>query len=314
MVKYEIKKAKEKDIDILSSMRLVTILNDDIDKGLTPLDKNKIHKQVVQDVTLHFEDYQLVYINNKVIGAFLLVPYLDGKMLDMLFLFDEYRRLGIGTSLINSFKEKTNKLYIWSYKKQKDVVSFLKKLGFVIELEQGSREIYVYDCIFSLLDDVMGNIKVGYKCKDGSFRIKIDEHFSDIYRLQSANDLLESHIGLCFDQVELERKLFSTMKVSFRTYFLLYDDKKLNKAHTFLVYKDKDKYYWFEHAWTLYKGVHAYSSKEKLLKDVMGHFIETIPNGNMNLVHIYQYDKPRSGISFNRFLSNAINGKSVKLR
>ncbi len=314
MLKYEIKNAKEKDIDILSSMRLVTMLNEEMDRGLSPLEKNKVHQQIVQDVSVHFEDYQLVYSNHKVVGAFLLVPYLDGKMLDMLFLFDEYRRQGLGTSLIHTFKEQTNKLYVWCYKKQKELISFFKKLGFVMTVEQGSRVIYVYDCISSLLEDVMGNIKVGYKCKDGSFRITIDEHFSDIYRLQSASDLQESYIGLCFDQVELERKLFSAMKVSFRTYLLLYDDKKLNKGHTFLVFKDKEKYYWFEHAWFSYKGVHAYSSKEELLQDVMQHFIETIPNGNINLLQLYQYDKPRSGISFTRFLSNAINGKRVKVR
>lgn len=312
MLTYEIVDAKEKDIDLLVSMRLVTILNEEMDKGLSVLERNKVHQSILKDVGEHFAEYKLLYYKNKVIGSYLLVPYLEGKMIDMLFLFEDYRRQGIGSFLIKQLKESTPTLYMWTYAKNKETLSFLHRLGFVREKEQGNTIIFKYNCISSILEEVMGDIKIGYKAKEGTYHFKMGSDFSDTYRLQNASDLLESKIGLCFDQVELERKLFQSMKVSFRTYFLLYDDKLLNKGHAFLVYKQNSFYYWFEHAWLSNKGIHEYNSKEELLHDIAKKFLQTIPNGKMDFLKLYQYDKPRSGISFNRFLSNVINGKRIK--
>ena len=116
-------------------------------------------------------------------------------------------------------------------------------------------------------------------------------------------------MGCCFDQVELERELVTKLDVDCRTYFMMYPDDKMDYAHTFLIYKDSKKYYWLENAWVKYKGVHIYDSKDELFDDVMKKFIETIPDGDVNKLKMFMYDKPRAGINYSKLLSHFINSK-----
>ena len=47
MLEYKIIEAKEKDIEILSSIKLVTMIDDDMDKALSFEEKNKVRKSVL---------------------------------------------------------------------------------------------------------------------------------------------------------------------------------------------------------------------------------------------------------------------------
>ena len=76
--------------------------------------------------------------------------------------------------------------------------------------------------------------------------IFINDAFGTCHRAHASNvgiaSNLESGIGLCFDQVELERELVTKLDVDCRTYFMMYPDDKMDYAHTFLIYKDSKKY------------------------------------------------------------------------
>ena len=121
--------------------------------------------------------------------------------------------------------------------------------------------------------------------------------------------MLESKVGCCFDQVELERELVSKLNVDCRTYYMMYPDDTVDYAHTFLIYKDSKKYYWLENAWLKYKGVHVYDSKDELFEDIVSKFVNTIPNGSINRIKLFMYDKPRAGLNYTKLLSHFINSK-----
>ena len=122
--------------------------------------------------------------------------------------------------------------------------------------------------LMNLLDD----IEYGWMDIDKNRYINTEKGFKKKYVLQKPEDVMENKVGNCYDQVELERLVFKDLGLKFNTYFMIYYDAKKLYTHTFVVYEEKEKFYWFEHAWELNKGVHEYLSLYDLLKDVKEKF------------------------------------------
>ncbi len=308
MLDYKLVNAQSKDNDILVSIKLVTMIDDEMDKILSHTEKTKIRKSVDVNIERTCEDYKIIYVNNRIAGAYLTLPYEDGVIIDEIYLFDEFRNNGIGTDIIKKLQKDNPNLYVWVYKNNRDAIRLFERLGFRV-ITGDRTQIMKYDSVYIYLQERLKDIKLGYRDKNGNLYSGFRYDFKDVFYLQSPKQLLESKVGTCFDQVELERDLVSKLGVDCRTYFMMYTDDKFDCAHTFLIYKDTKKYYWLENAWVKYKGVHIYSSKEELFDDVINKFIETIPDGEIKKVKMYMYDKPRFGINYTKLLSHFINSK-----
>lgn len=152
----------------------------------------------------------------------------------------------------------------------------------------------------------MDKISYGTVNKDGINIFDIvdgEEQFGKVYHLLSPQELLEKKIGVCWDQVELERKFFDEKKISNETYFIYIDDRKFLPSHTFLVFYNNSKVYWFEHSWGYEKGIHEYNDLNELLKDVRQKFVlsrkdEIEQNDG---VYLYKYKKPKFNITCDEF-------------
>ena len=160
------------------------------------------------------------------------------------------------------------------------------------------------------ISDELRNIEYGFKDKNGANLINSeswDKNFYNFYYLLSPEELLHSKCGVCWDQVELERKLFNDANINCDTYFIYIDDNKNLPSHTFLIFQLNDKYYWFEHSWYDMKGIHEYNNIKALLNDVKNKFIDSRKNEiNSNLNYetfIYKYNKPKYHISCDEFYS-----------
>ena len=312
MLDYKIVDAKDKDIDILTSIKLVTMIDDEMDKVLSYTEKAKIRKSVDKNIERTCELYKIIYIDNKIAGAYLVLPYDDGYIIDEIYLFKEFRNNGIGTKIIQELIKEYKTLYIWVYKNNVDALRLFEKLGFIL-VNKGRTMILKYDGVYNLIKEKLEDIKLGYKDKDGNFCSDYDKDFKERYYLQTAKSLLESKVGLCFDQVELERELITKLDVDCRTYFITYPDDKVDYGHSFLIYKDSKKYYWIENAWLQYRGLHVYDSKDDLFDDVLGKFVKTIPLGDIRRIKMYMFDKPRAGINYSKYYSHCVNGRIVKI-
>ena len=309
MLEYRVVNAKDKDLDILTSMKLVTMIDDDMDQKLSYAEKNTIN----QNVELNCTAYKMIYVEKSIAGAYLVIPYDDGYIIDQLFLFEEFRNQGIASSIIEKLKKEYDPLYAWSYKDNFMALTLFKKQGFHT-ISNGRTLVLKYDKVYENVKDKLVDIKLGYKDKNGNTCGNFRWDFKEMYSLQSPKQLLESKIGCCFDQVELERELVNKAGGESRSYYISYPDDDYDISHAILIYKDSKKYYWLENAWLKYKGLHIYDTKEELFDDVLHKFVATIPNGDFNKVKLYAYDKPRSGINFIKFLSNCINGRSIKIK
>ena len=313
MLDYKVVDAKDKDVDILTSIKLVTMIDDEMDKVLSYTEKTKIRKSVDKNIERTCELYKIIYVDNKIAGAYLVLPYEDGYIVDEIYLFKEYRNNGIGTSILNNIIKEYKTLYIWVYKNNVEAIKLFERLGFML-VSNGRTMIFKYDGVYNSIKDKLLDIKLGYRDKDGNLCSGFNKDFKERYYLQTPKSLLDSKVGLCFDQVELERELVTKLDVDCRTYFITYPDDKMDYAHAFLIYKDAKKYYWIENAWLKYRGLHVYDSKDDLFDDILVKFVETIPDGDVKKIKMYMFDKPRAGINYTKYLSHCINGRNIKVK
>ena len=159
----------------------------------------------------------------------------------------------------------------------------------------------------------MNNIKYGWKDKYENIHFNVDETFSNDYVLETPNEVLNNNVGVCWDQVELERNFFEKTNIKFKTFFIVHYDNNNCPTHTFLIYKDDNLYYWFEHSWKRFRGIHSYKTEEEALKDIKSKFIKYELNGNysQNNLCIYKYEKPKYGINCLQFYEHCEHGENI---
>ena len=166
--------------------------------------------------------------------------------------------------------------------------------------------------------NIMEDIEYGFKDQNGENIINVnsqkwDNEFNEFYYLQTPEELLQTKCGVCWDQVELERKLFQDNNMIFKTYFIYITDNDMLPSHTFLTFKDENKYYWFEHSWGKYKGIHEYKSEMDLLLDVKEKFRQDHNYiSEDSFIYIYEYEKPKDHIKCDEFYKYIETQKLVK--
>ena len=179
---------------------------------------------------------------------------------------------------------------------------------------KGQLNIWNYYNEFEIMD-LMKNIEYGYVDKNNNKYSIVDETFSDNYILQSPNEVIKSRIGVCWDQVELERYYFKGNGLNIKTYFIVHYDNDKCPTHTFLTFEKDNKYYWFEHSWEIFSGIHEYATLKDLLLDVRDKFIKYELNNNYikeNLC-IYDYKKPKYHLSVLEFYKHCESGINISM-
>ena len=309
---YKVIAAKQKDIEILTSIKLVTMIDDELDSKISLQKKKKIKDEIKSSIKKDFSKYKMIIVDGKIAGAYLVLDYEDGLIIDEIYIFKEYQNQGIGTNIINKLKEITINLYVWAYKYNTRFIDFLEKLGF--EKQNNNRTlIFKYDSLNLTILNKLKGIQFGYIDKKGSFHSIIDKEFRDNYILHKPEDTLKYKLGLPYDITELTRYIFTELKLDVKTYLILYGNLEDIILHSFIVYKNKDNYLCIEELWLKYKGIHYYKDEKKLLKDVVSKFVKTIPNGNIKNIRLFNYDKPKYNISYDKFINHCLESNQIKI-
>lgn len=161
----------------------------------------------------------------------------------------------------------------------------------------------------------MATIQYGFVNREKKVFLNDEDMIENHYCLETPEELLESKVGVCWDQVELERYWFTKAKIPFQTFcFIAYHDSSC-PTHTFLVYQEKNHYFWFEHSWAIFAGIHEYPSLTALLKDIKKRFLvtEVTAKGIEAEVILYQYSKPPIHASVSNFYEHVEKGKEISL-
>ncbi|MEG0872805.1 MAG: ASCH domain-containing protein [Clostridia bacterium] len=162
---------------------------------------------------------------------------------------------------------------------------------------------------------LMDEIQYGWLDKYNTINNNADNLFLDNYILQSPKEIIRNKIGICWDQVELERYYFKNNDWNIKTYFIVHYDNGKCPTHTFLTFEKDNKYYWFEHSWNILRGVHIYNSMIELLSDMKNKFVKYELNNNyvsQNLI-LREYKKPKYHISTQEFYNHCEQGVYIDL-
>lgn len=177
-----------------------------------------------------------------------------------------------------------------------------------------------------LFDYMEKNIKYGYIGRENNHVYSSDDvdfnnNFDNEYFLQTPEQLINSKHGVCWDQTELERFWFSKKEYELKAYFLMfakeYPDNNL-PTHTFLVYKNNDKFYWFENSFSSQKGIHEYEDLDSLIKGVKEKQFEYAKkecgalDDDFKDIKFCEYETPKFGCNSDEFIASIIDNNFKK--
>ena len=175
-----------------------------------------------------------------------------------------------------------------------------------------------------LLEYMNKNIIYGFVGKNGKrYHDMFSEEWNDWASqcfVQNGEDVLESKIGTCWDQVELERLWFERKGYTVHTFFMWFEVNRENDfpTHTFLIYEHDNKFYWFENAFESERGIYEFSSLDEAIECVKSKYVKyTRINcadaslGDMNCLAVYEYSKPANHLGVNEYLNHVTATKYI---
>lgn len=136
-MKYRLVKASHCNIKRLIEYKKKTIY--EYAKNLSEDEINRINSYIKNNIPKLLNNYCNIVVDNKVVGCLLLTSTADGKLLDEIYIEEEYRNKGIGTDIIKNIIRENDMVYLWVYKENKQAISLYKRLGFYIIDENDSR-------------------------------------------------------------------------------------------------------------------------------------------------------------------------------
>lgn len=163
------------------------------------------------------------------------------------------------------------------------------------------KEVYEYNKLLS-------QINYGWYDKSGKLYQGLSKsyNFKKNYRLQKTSNIIKNNHAICWELCELEREYFHN-KYPYITVFAILKNPPKNPCHTFLIFKNEDKYYFFEASWNKYKGVHPYQNIDEILDDIRNNFSDFAgPKYDPEKISFYSYKKPLPKSTCNLFYINAL--------
>lgn len=162
---------------------------------------------------------------------------------------------------------------------------------------------------------LMSDIEYGWIDKNNNKHDRIDEFYLENYILQNPKEVINNKLGVCWDQVELERYYFKGNNLNIKTFFLVHYDEDKSPTHTFLTFEKNNKYYWFEHSWKTFRGIHEYNSLKELFLDIQDKFIKYKLDNRYNKKNLllYEYKKPKYHIATQEFYDYCTYGKYIDI-
>jgi ribosomal protein S18 acetylase RimI-like enzyme len=136
-MEYKLVKSTKDDLDKIIEYKKQTIF--DFADNLSQDEIDKINNYVETTVPELIEDYYKILVNGNIIGCLLITDKDDGKLLDEIYLEEEYRNQGIGTGIIASILNKDKIVYLWVYKANTNAIKLYERLGFKVIEETDTR-------------------------------------------------------------------------------------------------------------------------------------------------------------------------------
>ena len=146
----ELKYKPARNMDIEPIFKLNKALIDEYE-NIEIIDYQKVLLWVRNKIETHIQEYIYVMFNGKKVGYYYF-HHTDGKMeIDDLYVFPQYRNMGIGTEILKKCISETNlPIFLYVFASNKRAIALYQRLGFEItETIKGSRYIMQRQGLFT---------------------------------------------------------------------------------------------------------------------------------------------------------------------
>ena len=175
-----------------------------------------------------------------------------------------------------------------------------------------------------LFEFMSRKIEYGYLGKNGRvYHVNDTDFDSDWfsqYILQGKDKVLRTLSGNCWDQVELERNWFVKKGYEIKTIYemVCLDYENEYPTHSYLIYKDDNKWCWFENSDYDNRGIKKFDSIDELFKYQYGKYLSLLGKYNITKeeiekIVITEFDEPEDGISAEEYINHALSAKKINM-
>lgn len=144
--------------------------------------------------------------------------------------------------------------------------------------------------------------------------------FAD-WKTKPTKQILEDGVGHCYDQVEIEREWFTLKDYKIKTFWIsAYQEEIENSgfSHTYLIYKDRNNWFVFEHSDYFNKGIHKFKTlREAVTWQAQKHvsFAESQIKPKIKYsVCIKEFSKPPFNLNMEQYLNFIMTQKDYNVR
>jgi len=140
------------------------------------------------------------------------------------------------------------------------------------------------------------------------------ENMNKLYKIRLNKDFIKNKYGVCWDFCEFERLFFDTMKIEHECFFIeSYLTETIGgPTHTFTIFKEKTKWYWFEYSWFYHRGIWEFNSKEEAIKNIIEKFKNFYNNKLIN-INLYKTSKVTKRLNAYEFVNHCLSGQKIQI-
>lgn len=124
------------DVDTLLDFKLDIIFNS---AEVLSMDKNEMEKTVnycEEEIRENINKYKILFEKDRLVAAYYIDDYSNGKMIDFIYVVPDKRRSGVGNYILNNIINGNYKvLYAWVHKENEAAEYMLKKNNFIVDEE-----------------------------------------------------------------------------------------------------------------------------------------------------------------------------------
>lgn len=157
--------------------------------------------------------------------------------------------------------------------------------------------------------EIMDSINYGWIDINNKIHLNTTIDIQKLYRLSAIEEILKNKIGICFDQVELERYFFREhYKTSSYAIFTNH------MVHSFLVLEKNDQFIYFEHSSFNNKGIYIFNNINDLLGYVVNCFIRDHRIKNIDKIKLVNYPEIKPMTTFDEIKEILLKGEEKEIK
>ena len=128
-----------------------------------------------------------------------------------------------------------------------------------------------------LMDFMNQNITYGWVDNEDKLHFNNLKHFREQYKTSTLDKILEFGIGTCIEQAKIIKSFLDRIGLENKLYcYRGYESEnhfeKEVRMHCFILFKEKNKWYHFEHSNRQKRGIHQYDNIDSAIKNTISRF------------------------------------------